>query len=71
MLLPRSFMLSSRLKMNGPDKSWIYFIYHVGYLMLSCNSFVNDILVLTMDKRLAIKRKARQTIITPKDSLKT
>lgn len=30
-----------------------------GYLMLFCNSFVNAALVLTMDKRLAIKRQLK------------
>ena len=57
MLLPRSFVLSSTLKANDPNKSWIYFIH--GYLMLFCNSFVNATSVLTMDKRLAIKRQLK------------
>ena len=34
-------------------------MFHGGYLMLFCNSFVNDILILTIDKRLAIKWKAK------------
>ena len=60
------FLLDKKVKKD--EKSWLNFALHFGYILTYCNSFVNAILFLTMNKNAKFKILTFLHTITDSDS---
>ena len=58
-------------KVKEDAKSWLNFVLHFGYILTYCNSFVNAILFLTMNKNAKFKILTFIHTITDSDSRNT
>ena len=63
------FLLDKKIENNG--KSWLNFSLHFGYILTYCNSFVNAILFLTMNKNAKWKVLQFLHTVTESDSQKS
>ena len=63
------FLLDKKVKEDA--KSWLNFVLHFGYILTYCNSFVNAILFLTMNKNAKFKILTFIHTITDSDSRNT
>ena len=63
------FLLDKKIENNG--KSWLNFSLHFGYILTYCNSFVNAILFLSMNKNAKSKVLQFLHTVTESDSQKS